>query len=849
QRVVGFCLLQSYVLFPMKPVFVLALALTGSLFTLPAWAKMTPGQLAQLPPPTARPIDFSKDIKPILENSCMKCHGRGQSKGDFRIDTRETILQSAESGPAIVPGKSAESHFIELVMGFDPDSVMPKKGSRLKPEQISLLRAWIDQGLPWDKDVSFGKLPHLNLAPRTVAVPVAAKGSGLTNPIDLLLQEYFRTNKFSPPAPVDDRRFARRVYLDTVGLLPAPEELEKFAADKGKDKREQLVKRLLHRNQDYAQHWLTFWNDLLRNDYRGTGYIDGGRKQITTWLYSALADNLPYNEFVGQLLNPTPACDGFTKGIVWRGTVNASQVPPMQAAQNISQVFMGVNLKCASCHDSFINDYTLADAYGLANIYADQQMELFRCDKPTGKMAETRFIYPELGSVMTNSDRSARLKQLAGVITAKSDGRLTRTIVNRLWERFYGRGLVEPVDEMDSPAWHQDLLDWLAEDLAGHGYDLKHTITLMLTARAYQLPAVNLGEQAGKGFVFQGPAVRRMSAEQFRDALGSLTGIGYQKPDAKVDWASGVPAAERAAAMPLAAKWIWNDPKAAEKAKAEHVYFRKVITLSAEPTEAKMAIVADNSFTLYVNGEKAGTGKEYNRPETIDLKGRLRKGENTVAIMAVNFLPDNTEHTPEKAVAGTENAAGLIFYAQVRAKKRVMDFASDGSWTWSAKKVDGWEKPGFMREGWTRASELGDADMWEMRNKLVAVFVGAPPVKGMVRASLVAADPLAVALGRPNREQVVTVRASSATTLQGLELTNGSTLSEVLKQGAKKILTEAKASGRDVPTELYLKALGRKPTGAETKLATDMIGHGSGSEGVEDLVWAMAMLPEFQLIY
>src|SRR5258707_10966047 len=122
-----------------------------------------------------------------------------------------------------------------------------------------------------------------------------------------------------------------------MGLLPPRAELEACVADNTADKRTNLVERLLADNQRYAEHWLTFWNDLLRNDYRGTGYIDGGRKQITAWLYSALATNLPFNRFVAELINPKPDSEGFTKGIVWRGAVNASQVPQMQAAQNISQ--------------------------------------------------------------------------------------------------------------------------------------------------------------------------------------------------------------------------------------------------------------------------------------------------------------------------------------------------------------------------------------------------------------------------------------------------------------------------------------------------------------------------------
>ena len=353
----------------------------------------------------------------------------------------------------MVPGKSEESRVIELVAGLDPDSVMPQKGKRLTPEQIGLLRAWIDQGAPWDASISFAKPPPANLFPRKPELPAPRKD--MVNPIDRILRPYFEANGLKPRKPVSDRIYVRRVYLDAIGLLPTPGELNEFLADKRADKREQLVKRLLADNRRYAEGWLTFWNDALRNDYRGTGYIDGGRKPITEWLYAALAKNMPFDEFVRELVNPTPESEGFAKGIVWRGVVNASQTPQMQTAQNISQVFMGVNLKCASCHDSFINDWMLSDSYGLAGIYSDEALEMVHCDKPTGHFAKTRFIYPELGDIDPQAPKAERLKQLADIITSRKDGRLTRTIVNRLWAKFMGRGLVEPVDEMDNAAWNQ----------------------------------------------------------------------------------------------------------------------------------------------------------------------------------------------------------------------------------------------------------------------------------------------------------------------------------------------------------------------------------------------------------
>src|SRR6185369_6984149 len=145
-------------------------------------AGLKPEQIKALPPPATHTIDFTKEIKPLFEASCIKCHGRGRDKGDFKIDSRETLLKGGGSGPAIVVGKSAESYLIELVMGFDPDNVMPKKGTKLTQEQIGLLRAWIDQGAQWDAGVTFGKVEPINLKPRRPELPAVASKNA--NPLD-----------------------------------------------------------------------------------------------------------------------------------------------------------------------------------------------------------------------------------------------------------------------------------------------------------------------------------------------------------------------------------------------------------------------------------------------------------------------------------------------------------------------------------------------------------------------------------------------------------------------------------------------------------------------------------------
>ena len=801
---------------------------------------------ASLPAPAARPVSFAKDIKPLLEASCIKCHAHGQKKGSFQIDSRDLFLKGGESGTSAQAGKSESSLVVRLIAGFDPDRIMPQRGPRLTPEQIGILRAWIDQGLPWDSGVTLGRGAQAPLEPRRPVLP-AARG-GRKNPVDRFLDAYFAKTKFQWPKAVPDRVFARRAYLDAIGLLPEPADLLAFEKDTRRDKRERLVRRLLSDNQLYAENWMSFWNDALRNDYSGTGFITDNRKQITPWLYAALATNMTFDRFVARLVNPDEHSEGFAKGIVWRGVVNASQTPEVQVAQNISQVFMGINLKCASCHDSFVSDWKLSDAYGLASVYADQPLELVRCDKPQGEIAKRRFLYPQLGEVAESTNRATRLESLAKVITSPKDGRLTRTIVNRLWARFLGRGLVEPVDEMDNPAWDADLLDWLATDLADHQYDLKHTMELILTSQAYQLPAAAADELNQDRFAFRGPLVRRLTAEEYADALSMVTGKWHTLPanlEIDFDVARG---ASRDSGPP--AHWLWESPGAEKAVIPETIYLRKTIALPEVPGEAAAVLTADNRFTLYINGHEAASGDKHSKAYVVDVRRHLRAGENVFAVSAVNDPPSDKDNSP--------NPAGFIFQARLRSKKTTIpklarplawDFASDASWLCSTNRVDGWEQPDFKAEGWHNAVVLGDTDIapWTFGSKLLAGWSSAEQY-GHVRAALMRNDPLLSALGRPSREQVVTSRAAVATTLQALELTNGSTLAGTLKDGAAALLASP-APAPELATRLYLGGLGRKPTPTELQTAIEMLGEPAKPEGLQDLLWAMSLLPEFQLVY
>ena len=479
-------------------------------FILIAAMATLPGRAAPVPP-----VHFSKDVLPILAHNCFECHAHGKKKGGLDMSTRETVLKGGKNGPAMVVNKSADSLLIQLIISSDPDERMPSDKPALAANEIATLKAWIDQGAAWDATVA-SLPPKPNIKPRTPVIP-----DGPGNPIDRILVAYDKEHHLAAVPRVDDRHFARRAYFDIIGLPPSPAELDEFLKDARAEKRRQLAKTLLARRQDYAEHWMSFWCDHLRS---GTTFgIDGINININGWLLPVLRDNMPYDQFVRTLINPGPKGPrGFIDGLKMRGVVETSARTELQAAQNIGQVFLGTQIKCATCHDSFTSQWTQADVWGMASLFSDKPMEIARCEVPTGKFASARFIFPEIGTIDPKLPKEQQVARLAELVTSKDNALLARTIVNRLWSRLMGRGLVEPLDSMENPAWNPDLLDWLASDLVSHGYDLKRTMELIVTSEAYQRPANDDTEVRGPGgkrFVFVGPRFRRLTAEQYADAI------------------------------------------------------------------------------------------------------------------------------------------------------------------------------------------------------------------------------------------------------------------------------------------------------------------------------------------
>lgn len=633
---------------------------------------------------------------------------------------------------------------------------------------------------------------------------------------------------------MDDRTFIRRAYLDAIGLLPTPAQVDAFLRQEGPDKRARLVEALLADTHNYAQHWLSFWNDLLRNDYSGTGFITGGRKQITEWLYEALLTNRPYDAMVRDLLDPTEASEGFIQGIRWRGVANNSQRTEMQAAQNVSQSLLGVNLKCASCHNSFVSNLTLDQAYGFATVFADTVLEVFRCDKPTGGTSSPSFLYAELG-VMEAATVEARLEELADIVVQPANGRLYRTLANRLWDRLLGRGLTMPVDEMDNTPWSQDLLDWLAADLIDHGTDLKYLIAQIMTSQAYQLPSVPSAEArdlAARTYRFRGPERRRLSAEQFADALSQTLGPLYYS------------VAYDPAGEDLDAQWIWFreqevDRDVLPKPGTRYFRYRFEPDHGRDAVRTAQALIAvDEAFVLYVNGERVAEGDDWRRVHRIDLTEQLRDGSNLLAVEGQNGgrLP---------------NPAGLLFSLRLTFAdgSRQMVSSHTGWMTTDQPPEAGWTGPAYDDRAWQAARSYGrlNRSYW---GRLVD-FRHNPDRDHLpfARASLVTLDPFLNVLGRPTRENVVTRRDDQATLLQALALTNGTFFNEALADGTDGWLARYGEDPQALVEHLYRTALGRPPNRAEAQTAATLLGEHPTPAAVQDLLWAVFMLPDFQLIY
>ncbi|MCA9164407.1 MAG: DUF1553 domain-containing protein, partial [Planctomycetales bacterium] len=506
-------------------------------------------------------------------------------------------------------------------------------------------------------------------------------------------------------------------------------------------------------------------------------------------------------------------------------------------AQNVGQAFLGINLKCASCHDSFIDRWTLDEAYGLAAIYSQRPLELHRCDKPTGKMAQPSWLFDELGQVDADAPQPERLRQLAALLTHRDNGRFTRTIANRLWHRLMGRGIVHPTDAMQSPPWNADLLDYLAEYLAEHNYDLKQTLEHIATSEAYASHAERVADDTdAHGYHYAGPRSKRMTAEQFVDCVWQITETAPRKFDAPVVRGKAEPAS--VTDIPVTGVWIWNRADAGNAAAGETIAFRKQWQLPQPPAQATAVVTCDNAYTLYVNGKQIHAGNNWEAPDLLPL-GPLKAGDNEILIVAKN-------------AGNGPNPAGLFFEARWQdADGKTHTLATDNTWQWTAKLPAANGRYKQPPDDWQPAAPVAAQQVWMSRlaNELATLLSrGNAGSQHMVRAALLKSNFLMRSLGRPNRDQIVSVRPLELTTLEAIDLSNGEELAGMLRQGASHLAARDWQSPDEFIRWLYHFALSRDPTADELRILTEAAGPELTEPVVEDILWSVLMLPEFQLV-
>ncbi len=357
-----------------------------------------------------------------------------------------------------------------------------------------------------------------------------------------------------PPSPLaSDEEFLRRAYLDVCGVLPTPDEARRFLADTSAAKWATLIDALLER-PEYADFWSLKWADKLGCNNRFVGAA--GAYKYRRWIRDAVASNRPFDEWVRELVTATgPNYSKPASGFYRRVRDPDSRV------ETVAQLFLGVRVQCARCHNHPFERWTQDDYFGLAAFfprvkYKDgenfigiyNKEEVVYLDRAgevthprTGQTVSPKFLGGAAAEVSDGADRRAALAEW---MTRPDNPFFARTAVNRVWFHLLGRGIVEPVDDFrdSNPPANDELLAALAADFADHGFDTKRLIRTIMNSRTYQLSSRpnSFNEQDDK--YFSHAALRLLSAEQLLDTISQVTGSPERF--------AGLPLGMRAAELP-----------------------------------------------------------------------------------------------------------------------------------------------------------------------------------------------------------------------------------------------------------------------------------------------------------
>jgi len=319
--------------------------------------------------PGAEPIDYVKDIKPLLAKHCVSCHEVKKPRGGLRLDTAQGALDGGDSGPAVVPRQIEESLLIEAVVGGGEIERMPLKRPPLSDQEIALLKAWINQGAraPSDEVPSQVDFRHWAFVPPVrPELPKVSNHAWSQNPIDRFVFDRLDRSGLAPSPEADRKTLLRRVTLDLTGLLPTLEEVDQFVADPRPDAYERVVDRLLG-SPHYGERWARPWLDLARYADSNGYSIDAPRSiwKYRDWVINALNQDLPFDQFtIDQLagdLRPNATLEqkvatGFHRNtpINQEGGIDLEQFRVDSVFDRVATTattFLGLTLACAQCHD------------------------------------------------------------------------------------------------------------------------------------------------------------------------------------------------------------------------------------------------------------------------------------------------------------------------------------------------------------------------------------------------------------------------------------------------------------------------------------------------------------------
>lgn len=334
-----------------------------------------------------------------------------------------------------------------------------------------------------------------------------------------------------PSEPCDDATFLRRVYLDIIGLIPTSDEARAFLTSKAADKRARMVDELLRR-PEYADHWALYWGDHLDNTKQLL--YNKGPYAFTRWLTEQFSRNVPYDQFARALI--------VSSGNMYDQP--ASNYYPLMKkeldmAEKTSQLFLGVSIGCARCHNHPLERWKQDDFNGMAAFFSQVRY------KGNGPRNNERTLYVDFprqfqhpdtkkvhlpkpldGPYFEGTGMTDRREVLADWITRRDNPFFARAIVNRMWRLFLGRGIVEPVDDfrMTNPPTNEPLLDALAQDFVAHNYDLHHLIRTITSSSTYQLSSVPNGRNQQDTMAYSRYYPKRLGAEELLDSLSEATG-------------------------------------------------------------------------------------------------------------------------------------------------------------------------------------------------------------------------------------------------------------------------------------------------------------------------------------